>query len=315
MDILNFETKHIPEAAALAQVAYHEQQKQADALPPHCTMPDLTRFAENGLGVVAFENGRMIGFLCCEGPFANAFRATDATGVFASMGAHAAIGDDRSKVYAAMYQTAAAKWVRAGAVSHAVCLPAHEAAVQQQFFRWGFGMRCIDAIRPMEPVTATPCVGYTFAELPREEWAAVYPLDLALNQHYCESPFFMNRTPDSLEGFLAFAQRDEGRIFAAKQQDAVCAYLLISATGETFVAAGADYRHINGAYCLPEHRGKGVYQQLLNCVINTLKQEGYTRLGVDFESINPAGSGFWLKYFTAYTHSVVRRIDERILLR
>jgi hypothetical protein len=41
-----------------------------------------------------------------------------------------------------------------------------------------------------------------------------------------------------------------------------------------------------------------------------LAAQGRTRLGVDFESINPYGSGFWLKYFTAYTCSVVRRIDE-----
>jgi GNAT superfamily N-acetyltransferase len=74
-----------------------------------------------------------------------------------------------------------------------------------------------------------------------------------------------------------------------------------------------DYRHIDGAYCLPEHRGKGVFQNLLNFAIRTLKAENYTRLGVDFESINPTAYGFWMKYFTPYTHSVVRRIDEKIL--
>ena len=89
----------------------------------------------------------------------------------------------------------------------------------------------------------------------------------------------------------------------------------VSDEGETFVASGDFYRHIMGAYCLPEHRGRGVYQNLLNFAINTLKTEGYTRLGVDFESINPSGSGFWLKSFHAYTDSVVRRIDERIIQR
>ena len=89
----------------------------------------------------------------------------------------------------------------------------------------------------------------------------------------------------------------------------------VSNNGETFVASGDIYRHIMGAYCLPEHRGRGVYQNLLNFVIYTLKTEGYIRLGVDFESINPSGSGFWLKYFDAYTNSVVRRIDERIMQR
>jgi hypothetical protein len=46
-------------------------------------------------------------------------------------------------------------------------------------------------------------------------------------------------------------------------------------------------------------------------LIQDLKTKGYTRLGVDFESINPMAYGFWLKYFDAYTHSLVRRIDEK----
>lgn len=36
-------------------------------------------------------------------------------------------------------------------------------------------------------------------------------------------------------------------------------------------------------------------------------------LGLDFESINPTAYVFWTKYFTPYTHSVVRRIDEKII--
>lgn len=110
---------------------------------------------------------------------------------------------------------------------------------------------------------------------------------------------------------ISSAQED-ARYFVAKQNGRLCAYLRISASGETFVAAGNTYRHITGAYCLPEHRGKGLYQNLLNFAISTLKREGYIRLGVNFESFNPTGRGFWLKYFTAYTNSVVRRIDERI---
>ena len=39
----------------------------------------------------------------------------------------------------------------------------------------------------------------------------------------------------------------------------------------------------------------------------------YVRLGVDCESMNPTALGFWSKYFDAYTHSVVRRIDENAI--
>jgi hypothetical protein len=51
----------------------------------------------------------------------------------------------------------------------------------------------------------------------------------------------------------------------------------------------------------------------LNVLTQKLKTQGYTRLGVDYESFNPSGSGFWQKHFDAYTYGVVRRIDEGAL--
>ena len=312
MDILNFEKKHVKEAAVIAHANYHDERQFVKALPEVCDIPDLNSFAENGLGVAAFENKKMIGFLCCYEPFDNAFRATDVRGIFSPMGANAAASKNRSKIYAAMYQTAGAKWVKTGAVSHAICLYAHDEELQRQLFHYGFGLRCLDAIRPMELIDCETCANYNFTELPKAEYHSVYPLQLALYRHYCESPFFMKRKPETQEEFTVSSMQEGGRYFVAKQNGKLCAFLKISASGETFVATGDTYRHIRGAYCLPEHRGKGLYQNLLNFTISTLKREGYTRLGVNFESFNPTARGFWLKYFTAYTNSVVRRIDERI---
>lgn len=313
MYIVDFEKKHVEEAIAIAFANYYEEQTFVKELPQIIDWLDLSSFAENGLGVAAFEGERMIGFLCACSPFDNAFRATDVRGVFSPMGAHGVISENRAKVYEAMYQAAAVKWVKAGAVSHAICLYAHEEASQLQFFRYGFGLRCLDAVRFMESIPCKTSEGYEFEELKQEDFVLVYPLYLALYEHYRESPFFMNRTPASEKEFLVSSGEDEGRYFVAKQNDRLCAFVKIAANGETFVASGSGYRHIRGAYCLPEHRGKGLYQNLLNFTIGVLKSEGYTRLGVDFESFNPTARGFWLKYFSAYTHSVVRRIDERIL--
>lgn len=315
MDIITFEKRHINEAMALALANYGKERQFVQELPELSGIPDLNVFAENGLGVAAFEKGTMVGFLCGCAPFDNAFGATDVRGVFSPMGANAAISQNRSKIYAAMYQAAGAKWVKAKAVSHALCLYAHDEELQRQFYYYGFGLRCVDAIRPMEQIDCKPCSGYTFSELTNEEYPAVYPLSLALNLHFLESPLFMNRRSETREEFMQSSAREGARYFAAKQNGSLCAFLKISASGETYAAAGDSYRHINGAYCLPEHRGRGLYQNLLNFVIATLQKEGYTRLGVDFESFNPTARGFWLKYFTAYTSGVVRRIDERIMER
>lgn len=313
MIITDFKKEHVEEAKAIAIANYEEEQLFTEELPAIQDIPDLYDYAENGLGVAAFDDGKMIGFLGCVPPFDHAFRSTDVKGVFSPMGANASIPKNRARIYTAMYQAAGKKWVKAGAVSHALCLYAHDEALQRQFYCYGFGLRCMDAIRPMDLIMCTPRPDYEYTELPKDKYHLIYPLDLALYRHYQESPFFMNRTPATPEEFLQSSDQENARYFAAIQKGKICAYLRITALGETFIAAGDAYRHITGAYCLPEHRGKEVYQNLLNYTISILKAEGCTKLGVDFESFNPTGRGFWLKYFDAYTHGVVRRIDERIL--
>lgn len=311
--IEDFTASQIEQAQQIALQNYNLGREHVPTLPQVDTIPDLTPFAENGLGVAAFDGGEMVGFLCSVPPFKNAFRSTDAVGVFSPMGTNGAVGENRDKIFARMYQAAGEKWAKTGATSHGVCLYAHDKEAQEQFFRYGFGLRCVDAIRPMEPMDFSPCDGYEFSELSQEEFASVYPLDLMLNKHYCNSPFFMRRQPDTLESFINAYTKRSSRFLAAKYQGNLCAYLKISKAGETFITEQSDYRHIDGAFCLPDHRGKGVSQNLLSFALSTLKAEGYARLGVDFESINPTAYGFWLKYFDAYTHSVVRRIDEHVI--
>ena len=313
MQMIDFTHAHIEEATKLALANYNEERRNVSVLPTIDAVPELSEFADNGMGVVAFNKNIMVGFLCCYKPFADAFESTNAKGIFSPMGANAAISENRAKIYAAMYQAAGEKWVRAGAVSHAISLYAHDKETQEQFFRYGFGLRCVDSIRSMELIDCLSCDEYELMELPQEEYMSVYPLHSMLNEYQCSSPYFMNRKPDTPESFENSYLKRKSRFFGAKYQGNLCAYMKILSNGETFITEGDKYKHIAGAFCLPEHRGKGVYQNLLNSTIATLKNEGYIRLGVDFESFNPAGYGFWSKYFTAYTHGVVRRIDEKIL--
>ena len=118
------------------------------------------------------------------------------------MGANAAVSKNRPQIYAAMYQAA---------------------ELQQQFFRYGFGLRCLDAIRPMELIHCEFCIGYDLAELSKAEFHFIYPLYLALYQHYRESPFFMNREPETQEEFVVSSMQEGARYFVAKQKH-MCVY-------------------------------------------------------------------------------------------
>ena len=310
MIITDLKAQHISQAQAILRQNYDAERERVPALPPSAERPDLTWFANNGFGVAALEGERLVGFLGWVPPFENAFRTTDAVGVFSPLGVSGALGDNRGQIYARMYQAAAKKWVKAGALSHAICLYAHDTEAQRAFFNYGFGLRCIDAIRPMEEVAAPPCEEYSLRELATEEYGSILPLNKQLNEHMGGSPTFMvypHITDDVLRETI---QESDARYFVAERNETPCAYIKVSADGENFVGRDTGMMHICGAYCLPEHRGTGLAPSLLNFVIRTLKTEDYTRLGVDFESINPTAAGFWLKYFKPYTHSVVRRIDD-----
>lgn len=315
MQIIDFVSTHIEQAAQIALQNYKEECGYVSALPPLDSVPNLTTFAKNGLGVAAFDGGEMLGFLCCVGPFKNAFGSTDAVGVFSPMGANGAIGKNRATVYAHMYQAAGEKWAVAGAVSHGICLYTHDRDSQEQFYKYGFGLRCIDAIRETDEIVAPSCVSYDFNELAPDELPQILPLDHMLDAHMAACPTFILRPSDIVESFIKKIERFRSVFFVAKHKGQIVAYIRAELDGETFIQNLPGYLHVKGAFCLPEHRGKGLHQMLLRLLVQKLKAQGYTRLGVDFESFNPTAYSFWLKYFDAYTHSVVRRIDEHAVAK
>ncbi|MDU6264160.1 MAG: GNAT family N-acetyltransferase [Anaerocolumna aminovalerica] len=310
MIITDFTQEHIEEALKIAKANYEEERRFVPILPTVDVLPDLEEFAENGLGVSAFEGNKMVGFLCCYKPWNNAF-TTYARGTFSPIHAHGAINENREKIYKRMYQSAAEKWVKAGISSHSIGLYAHDPQGINAFFTYGFGLRCVDAIRPMEEIQEKPCSDFTYSQLKKADESEVTTLRRELSAHLAESPCFMKTTTQNFD--LTDANDQNSRIFIARHNNSIIAFWEVTDSGENFATSTPDMQNICGAYCLPEYRGSGVSQGLLNFMITTLRNDGYTRLGVDFESFNPTAYGFWLKHFTAYTQGVVRRIDEKAL--
>ncbi|MDL2233779.1 GNAT family N-acetyltransferase [Ruminococcaceae bacterium OttesenSCG-928-L11] len=309
MQIVDFTPTHCEAAIRLNREAYRAEQAHCPDLPNAGQWPELTSLAQNGLGVAAVENGRLLGYLCAEGPFGNAFRSTQTVGVFSPLHAHSTIPENREKLYGRLYQAAGEKWARAGAHSHGISLYAHDEAANALFYRYGFGIRCVDAVKRLEAAPIPDSDGYTMEELPSSAFLQAHPLMLALDVHMAASPTFILRRSETEAEFLQNAAADSARFFVARQQGQVIAMLKTSAEGETFLRELPGYTHITGAYTLPEYRGKGVAEALLRYLCATLYAEGYRLLGVDCESINPAAYGFWQKHFDIYTHGIVRRID------
>ncbi len=313
MQIVDFKQDHIEQAMQIAKVNYEEERLLVPMLPKVDVLPDLKEFADNELGVSAFENGRMIGYLCGYKPINDAWGTTNAKGTFSPIHAHGTISEGKSRIYSLLYQAVADKWVKEGIISHAIALYAHDQLAINSFFYNGFGLRCIDAIRFTNHIPLINSIQCEYGELPKDEWYHLLELQNLLLTHLRNSPTFMPYPFFRKEKFLERLSEDT-RFFVAKENNKCIAFIKIGSSGENFACDDSSMMNICGAYCLPEYRGIGVYNNLLSNLVLTLIREGYTRLGVDFESFNPTARGFWLKHFTEYTKSVVRRIDDKINL-
>lgn len=304
MTLSDFTTNHVDEAEALALAAF-ERERAHVALPEVSQTPGLQSFAGNGMGVAAFEGGAMAGFLCAYPVMNDAFGTTGVTHVYAPPFGHGAAGDNRGCVYQALYAEAARKWTQAGAASHAITLYTHDHTALNTFFRLGFGLRCVDAAMTLTRTVCEIPEGFHFMELHTGETVDLLPLIRALAGHFLDSPLFM-----AFDGEPSVDP--QARYFAAVCGGKYVAYMKVSASGEHFITTDDAMMNITGAFCLPAYRGTGLYRQLLAFVGSIMVEEGFSFLGVDYESYNLAGSGFWEKHFAPYTASVARRIDDKI---
>lgn len=314
MIITDFTQKHIEQAQALIKQNYEEEKQIVSSLPEGIDVSDLMYFADNGLGVAAMEEERLLGFLCCYEPWENAFD-TNAKGTFSPLHAHGAIGENRERIYRVLYQEAAKKWVTHGITYHSVALYAHDEHGKNALFTYGFGLRCIDAIMSLDKIKVNQNTNLQIKRLEQVEIPLIRPLREQLSAHLSESPCFMYSTEEKYQSWLTRAEGRNSTIYAAFEGEKAIAFIEAIHGGENFITDIDDMMSICGAFCLPNYRGKEIVQSLLNVMIDELKLEGYKRLGVDYESFNPTAYEFWNKYFLQYTNSVTRRIDEGILNR
>lgn len=310
-EFVKFEEKHIEDASKLALECYLEECSYVTELPDDAKLQELKSYAENELGIAAFENGRLVGFLCCMTPWDNFFGTSK--GTYVPVDAHGAIFDDKKRIYSRLYEAAADVWVKNGILSHAVGVYSHDQEAINSFFWNGFGMRTIDAVRLMEPIGNKTSQGnIVFKELEKDRYAEIHPLRNGIIDHLNKSPMFMPRKKANKAQFIKYVSESNRRYFVAEDLGEVIAYIKLTEEGESFVGDHESMINIQGAFMRAEYRGSNIYSDLLSYMISQLKDEKYKRLGVDCESFNPTARGFWLKYFAPYIFGLTRRIDERI---
>ena len=314
MEFVKLNRGHAEDAASLLLDAYRAERRFVPILPDsdyrELFTAQAASMADTGLGVAAIENGKLAGFLSGF-PVENFFG--NSRGVYIPLYGHGTQSEDKSLIYQRLYASASAAWVRDGLLSHVITVYTHDSIAVDTWFWQGFGLRCVDAIRPLAAVKA-PSNGLQVRRVMPDDAELLIELHREHQRYYRNAPLFMpikaDCTAQQLREWLgAYKQY----MWAAFDGETPISYMQLRHQGETFISDDEKMMNICGAFTTESVRRSGAGAQLLNCIVSWMAENSFERLGVDYESFNSYGSRFWAKRFTAFTYSLTRRIDERIV--
>ncbi len=307
---------YLDAALALVMAEYNEEKMAVSFLPEdkeflNPLKDSIRSLLINGTGVMAVCCGELLGFIA---GFEVGELFGKCKGIYSPLYGHGVKKECRIPVYQELYRYAAETWVKEHYMTHVLTFFAHDKETIELWFWQGFGMRCVDAIRetlPMHSKNTTVMIRkLSIGDIP-----ILADIHRKHIRYYKDSPIFMPKTErEPVQELAEWLARNNHHLWAAYQGEKPVGYMRIEPNAEIFISEHKDIMNITGAYVLENARKTGAGTKLLATIQNWLLNNGYPLCGVDFESINTMGSGFWNKYFTPYTYSLVRRIDERIIV-
>lgn len=200
-----------------------------------------------------------------------------------------------------LYGLAAGQWIEEGLNAHYAVVPTSDRSVVKAWFRVGFGLQHVHAIReaPSSPLTAV-APGVVIRRPTRDDIGALAELDLSLPAHQALSPVFSTVPMPSLEeartewdedpAFATFVGELDGRVVGS----AVGCSVELSSL-HTGIARPDGAAHLGFAAVLPEARGSGVGTALGATVLDWAAGEGYTAVTTDWRETNLLSSRSWPK--------------------
>ena len=275
-------------------------------------MPLLQDIYKKSIGVGAVDNGSLIGYLIGI-PISN-FKGTQ-RGIYCPEWSHVAIGENRIKLYKLMYEKASANWVQNGCLTHAVTIMSHDNEVIDMWFRNGFGMHVINAVRNLDLLPGDINSDVEIRKCKNDDIESVIDLLIGLKRYMASSPIYLPLiNVKNSKDICEWLKNSDNAIWLGICKGQVVSIMEISnkKSNDAQILSDEATVSVGETYTREGFRGYGITKAILQKVIEDSLTKGYKRCAVVFESQNISGSDFWLKYFKPTCFSLVRKIDDRI---
>jgi GNAT superfamily N-acetyltransferase len=258
-------------------------------------------------GYAVIDDGRLVGYLTSWFPI-EGFRGTDRIAAYVPAWGHGVIAGEATEVFGELYGAASVDWAAQRCDVHAGTMLASQTSELDAWFRSGFGMGTVDAVRAIEPVGSTPPHESQIRQATPADVHALARLDGEHVRHYAEPPVFMV-PPDAMDegAWAAFLAWPRNTAWIAEDLEGPFAFLRVDREfGGSDVAADDEGVFITGAYVRPSHRRVGASTAMLDAALRHYAAVGARCMALDFESFNPEARGFWFRHFRPVCYSLIR---------
>lgn len=228
-------------------------------------------------------------------------------------------GNSRDKTISLLFQHVSEKLVKNNVGFFEIKVYAHDADVITSYVLNQFGILCTDTIKNIEtPICETFKGSYNYVELTKQDIIAnktvLLQLWSRLRNHLRKSPTYYPGVEFTDDVYWNYINDSSTRLFVARDGVEIIGILDASRDGNCFANIDDKTMNVGDLYILESYRGQNVAQELLQFANGIFINEGYKRLWVEHGTTNPNAIRFWDKYFSRFTYTLTRTIDERIIL-
>lgn len=310
--ISRMKKEEIPELIEIWRKQYSKYCRNGNGVPDFLSGGEtsIIRYLENqisqGNAIVSLKDDVVTGYIAWM-----YFDFHKEKSAFCPIVGHAAIEEERRKIYLELYHYAAQIWVDDNRFNHLWMIYNDDQSLKDMLYDIGFGSHVIDAYTQISKLDKSDCK-YKISAATCCDAEALLALIRESEHFYMDSPIFLKRGICGLNDVINMIETDY--LYAAWDNDIPVGIMNLSVqTGyniENLSSPNTGLINKAGAYIRPEYRGMGIGKCLLNEVMKRCIEQNIQYLHVCFETANPFANRFWRKYFSPVVLSVRRTVNK-----
>lgn len=310
LEIKEIDLSYLDQVLAIAYETYLREctyVPQLKIMGKECLLPYLRETLQNKKGLVYVDDNKVLGFLVYDSCYEE---ANSINYLFPYWG-YGAIGAKRENILSRLFEEFAKKIFHQKKLHLEIKLYAHDSEILQLFSFLQFGIQCEEGVHfTSEPIPSTSLS--MIHELSKEElqtrWTEIWGVLQQLFLHLQQSPVFYPGKEFTEELYQEYLMMEETRVFVAEIDGAIIGIIDANEDGNGFITNFNDFYNVGDIFVENAYRGQQIAQNLLAYVNQSLMEKGIHVLWVEHGTANPTARGFWNKYFSTYSYTMIRDI-------